>query len=118
MYGHPLRAWGQMPSDFFCKLATFVPAAGEAAGPPEILRESIGGAAAPPSAGTNATDRLVSAPTFVPAAGEAAGPPEILRECIGGAVAPPSAGTNATDRLRRPHNIIIRYYWESGAFSR
>jgi hypothetical protein len=66
-----------MPSDFFCKLATFVPAAGEAAGPPEILRESIGGAAAPPS-----------------------------------------AGTNATDRLRRPHNIIIRYYWESGAFSR
>jgi hypothetical protein len=48
-----------------CEPATFVRAAGEAAGPPwgrvhnegtQISRECVGGPAAPPAAGTNATD--------------------------------------------------------------
>jgi hypothetical protein len=63
----------------------FVPAAGEAAGPPiqsrEIiassssLRGTYGGPAAPPAAGTNVAFSSGGAMAFVPAAGEAAGPP-------------------------------------------
>ena len=54
----------------WCEPVTFVPAAGEAAGPPGIpcddvegtitFRDSIGGPAASPAAGTNATNPTAS----------------------------------------------------------
>jgi hypothetical protein len=99
-----------------------VPAAGGAAGPPGIPRNiiegatmrrlAIGGTAASPSAGRNASVRPHHQPaTFVPAAGGAAGPPGIPRNIIEGATirripirrtaASPSAGTNA---FVRPHH--------------